>query len=73
MGRGMASTATSLFLNEEGHEMDGMPYGGNFLSIMYEMVWASLMHNAGRGTFRGLASFFPFEGNIMVTQDQKIL
>ena len=73
MGRDMASTAKSLFLNEEDHEMDGMPYGGDFLSIMYEMVWASLIHSAGRATLGGLVPFLPIEGNNIAAQDQKIL
>ena len=53
--------------------MYGVPYDGDFLSIMYEMVWASLMQNARKGTFGGIVSFFPLEGNIMAAQDQKIL
>ena len=73
MGRDMASTAKSLLLNEEDHEMEGMPYGSDFLSIIYEMVWASLIHSAWRGTFGGLASFLPFEGNSIATKDHKIL
>lgn len=73
MRRDMNSIEKYLFLYEEGHDMEGIPYGGEFLSIMYEMVWASLIHNAGRGTFGGLASFLPFEGNTIAAQDQKIL
>ena len=53
--------------------MNGVPYDDGFLSIMYEMVWASLIQSARRGTFGGLASFLPFEGNMMVAQDQKII
>ena len=53
--------------------MDGRLYDDDFLSIMYEMVRASLVHNIGRRTFGGLASFLPFEGNMMAAQDQKIL
>ena len=69
MGRDMASTEKYLFLYEEHHEMDGVKYDGDFLSILYEMVWASLIHSAGKGTFRGLVSFLPLEGNIVVAQD----
>lgn len=73
MGRDMASIAKYFSLYEEFHEMDGAPYDDGLLSIVYEIVWASLMHNAGRGTFGGLASFFPFEGNMLAAQDQKIV
>ena len=73
MGRDMATTAKYLFLYEEGHEMDGMPYSGDFLPITYEMAWASLIHNAGTGIFGDLVSFLPFEGNIIVAQDQQII
>ena len=73
MGRDMASKEKYLFINEEDHEMDRMPYGGDLLSIMYHMVWDNLIHSVGRGTFGGLASFLPFEGNSVATQDQKIL
>ena len=65
MGRDMASTAKYMFLYEQGHEMDGILYDDDFLSIMYNMVWASLIHSARRGTFGGLASFLPFEGNMI--------
>ena len=41
MGRDMASTTQYFFLYEEGHEMDGMSYGGDFLSITYGLVWAA--------------------------------
>ena len=43
------------------------------LYMMYEMVWASLIHNAGKGTFGGLVSFLPLEGNIIAAQDQQII
>ena len=73
MGRDMVSTTKYLFFYEDDHEMNGMPYDGEFLSIMYEMVWASLIHSAGRRTFGGLPSFLPLEGNSIAAQDQKIL
>ena len=69
----MATTTKYFFLYEKGHEVDGMPYGGDFLSIMYEMVWAILVHNVGKGIFGDLVSVLPFEGNIIAAQDQKIL
>ena len=53
--------------------MYGIPYGGDFLSIMYGMVWAILIHNARKGIFGGLVSFLPLEGNIIAAQDQKII
>ena len=73
MGRDMASTAKYFSLYEKDHEMDGVPNDDGLLSIMNEIVWASLIHNVGKWTFGGLASLFPFEGNNMAAQDQKIL
>ena len=69
----MATTAKHLFLYEVGHEFDGMPYGDDFLSITYGMVWASLIHNVGEDISRDLVFILPLEGNINVAQDHKTL
>ena len=53
--------------------MDGVPYDGDFLSIMYEMVWASLIHNVREEVFGDLVFILPIEGNSIAAQDQKIL
>ena len=53
--------------------IDGMPYGDDFLSITYGMVWASMIHNVGEVIFGGLVFIFPLEGNIIAAQDQHIL
>ena len=43
----MATTAKHFFLYEVGHEFDEIPYGDDFLSITYGLVWASLIHWRG--------------------------
>lgn len=73
MGRDMASTTKSLFLHEEGHVMDGFSYNGDFLPIKHEMVWVSLMHSTGKGTFGGLVPSLPIKSNSIAAQDQKNL
>ena len=65
----MATTTKHLVLYEVGHEFDEMPYGDDFLSITYGMVWAILIHNDGEDIFRYLVFIFPLEGNIIEAQD----
>ena len=71
MGGDMATTKKYLFLYEEGHEMDGIPYGDDFLPITYGMVWASMIHNVGEEILGDLVFNLPLEGNIIATQDWK--
>ena len=69
MGGDMATTTKHLFLFEVGHVIDGMPYGDDFLSITYGMIWASLIHNVGEEIFGGLVTLLPLEGNFIASQD----
>ena len=62
----MATTSKHMFLYEVGHDFDEMPYGDDFPSITYGMVWANLIHNVGEETFRDLVFILPLEGNIIV-------
>ena len=50
-----------------------MEYDYNVLFIIYWMLWASLIHNVGEEIFGDLVFIVPLEGNIIATQDQKIL
>ena len=73
MGGDMATTVKHVFPFEVGHVIDGMPYGDDFLSITYGMIWASLIHSVGQEIFGDLVFIFPLEGKIIATQDQHIL
>ena len=66
----MATTAKHFFLYGVGHEFDDIPYGDDFPSITYGMVWASLIHNVGNEIFIDLVFILPLEGNIIAAQDQ---
>ena len=70
----MATTAKHLFpFVEVGHVIDGMPYGDDFLSITYGMIWASLIHSVGEEIFGDLVFILPLEGNYFVAQDHHLL
>ena len=73
MRNDMATTSRHLFFHDMGHSIDWIPYGDDFLSITYGVVWASLIHNVGERIFGDLVFSLPLEGNIIAAQDQKIL
>ena len=63
MGGEMATISKHLFPFEVGHVIDGMPYGDDFLSITYGMIWASLIHSVGEEIFGDLVFILPLGGN----------
>ena len=50
-----------------------MPYDGDFLFIIYGMVWANMIHNVGGKIFGDPVSFLPLGGSNFAAQEQQIL
>ena len=65
MGGDMATTTKQLFLYEVGHEIYWIPHDAQYLFIIYDMVWANLIHNVGEEIFGDLVFILPLEGNII--------
>ena len=73
MGDDMATIVKHLLIYEVVYGIDLIPYGDDFLFIIYGMVWASMIHNVGGKLFGDLVLFLPLEGNFIAAQDQQTL
>ena len=70
----MATIAKYLFpFVEVGHVIDGIPYGDDFISITYGMIWAILIHSVGEEIFGDLVFILPLKGNSIAAKDKHIL
>ena len=73
MGDDVVTTIKHFLLYEVGHRIDWIPYGDDFLSVTYGIIWAILIHSVGEEIFGDLVFILPLEGNFFTTQDQHII